>query len=177
MLRITLATFSAFTLFVIAHWLHFHFFDPYDRVPSILMTMLIFMGVYFVLIKYLPSEDRITRAMKLGGTKFYSWLPVLLGAFLYFMLFIGYLEFYFTADRSITFRMLRITHEREGASITAEEMLAAYDTNAIITGRLDDLVYGGYLQKNGDRYSLTPKGIFILSIYRVTIDFLHMRKY
>lgn len=177
MLKVVIASFSAFVTFVIAHWLQFHFFNPVARVNWILAVaffgLLLNVGLYFLLPPNEALEQRLSRSFK----PMVKALPLLVACLVYSLLFLGYLEFYFTADRSITFRMLRITDERPTHSVTAEEMLSLYDTKGIVLYRLDDLVYGGYLEKTGDQYSVTAKGRRTLAIYRFTIDFLHMRTF
>lgn len=73
--------------------------------------------------------------------------------------------------------MLRIIDEQPAHTLTAEQMLQLYDTRAIILRRFEDLVYGGYLEKSGEQYQLTPKGQRTLGLYRFTIDYLHLGKF
>jgi hypothetical protein len=177
MLRVLIATFAAFTMFVIGHALHFHFFIPQARVNALLLAALLGLGLFFVIYWILPAEEALEKKLGRWRKPAVKALPGIVGSLLYVLLFIGYLEFYFTADRSITFRMLRIIDERPTKTITTAEMLEAYDTKAIILRRLDDMEYGGYMAKSGDTYSLTPKGNRALLVYRFTIDFMHMKKF
>lgn len=177
MFKVVISTTCAFLFFLCIHFAHFHFFEPYDRVNSVIGAAFVGYGLFLILHFFLPSEDSLLRTLKLSLEGVRKALPLLLGTILFFLLFVGYLEFYFTADRSITFRMLRITDERPMQTITAAEMLSEYDTQGIIVRRLDDLVYGGYLREENGQYSVTPKGQRVLALYRFTIDFLHMRKY
>ena len=86
----------------------------------------------------------------------------------------GYIEFYFTADRSITFRMLMITEKQPDHRITREKMSLLYDVPGIINRRFDDLVYGGYYELKGGYYYITGKGRIVLKIYQVAIEELHL---
>lgn len=176
MVRMTVAVIFAFVLFVILHFLQFHYFPPQEKAAAVLGMALFGAAIYGVTYFLLPAEDRIRSILRIpkGILKIF---PVLLGVVLYALLFIGYLEFYFTADRSITFRMLRIIDEQPQQSVTAEQMLVLYDTKAIIHRRFEDLVYGGYLQKDGDHFILTSKGQRTLKLYRFTIDYLHLGKF
>ena len=174
MLRLSLSAMAAFVIFIIGHFLHFHFANPYDRVASLLIGAVLGLVVYVGIFKMMPGEPVLERIIVRGNRLLIRLLPVLIGALFYGFLVLGYLEFYFTADRSVSFRMLRITASQPGGSIKADEMLAKYDTRAIILRRMEDLAYGGYYNKEGNRYSLTIKGHFILAIYDVTTDFLHM---
>ena len=177
MLKLLIASFSAFIIFIMGHWLHFHYIIPFNRVSSMFTAAGLGLLVYFVIYKLLPDENVLVTKLGLNKSALLKSLPLMVGGLFYAFLFLGYLEFYFTADRSITFRMLRMTDEKQGQVITSEEMLAQYDTKGIVLRRFEDLVYGGYMAKQGEQYSLTAKGKFILSIYRPTIDFLHMQKY
>ncbi len=177
MIRLTIATLLSFTVFVLGHWLHFHFGNPYDRVNSVMGAALLGLGLMFVIYRFLPSESSLLTKLGLANSPVVKFLPLLVASLLYALLFVGYLEFYFTADRSITFRMLRMTDENPNSSVTAEEMLKMYDTKSIVLRRFDDMVYGGYMYKDGDQYRLTPKGNRVLAVYRRTIDFLHMPKF
>jgi hypothetical protein len=176
MLRSLVAVLTAFVVFVVVHFLHFHFFPPVERINALLLTTVLGAILYLVLLKLLPSDEVLAKKLRLGKSAMKA-LPVAIGLLLYALLFIGYLEFYFTADRSITFRMLRITNERPNQAITTEEMLAAYDVPSILVRRLGDLEYGGYYTKEGEYYKLTPKGKLAVGIYGFTIDFLHLSKY
>ena len=177
MIRLLLATFLSFTIFVAGHWLHFHFGNPYDRVNSVMGAAGFGLLLMVIIYRFLPSESHLLAKLRITNSPVVKFLPLVVASLLYALLFVGYLEFYFTADRSITFRMLRMTDENPNSSVTAEEMLKLYDTRSIVIRRFDDLVYGGYMFKEGDQYRLTPKGQRVLSVYRRTIDFLHMPKF
>lgn len=177
MLKVIVSILSSFIIFLLIHALHFHYFEPYDRVNSVIGAALVGYFLFFAFYYFLPDEESLARKLRLNYLMVKKTVPLVLGTLLFYLLFVGYLVFYFTADRSITFRMLRITDERPSQSITAEEMLAEYDTKDIIVRRFDDLVYGGYFVKENDKYTLTPKGKFVLGIYRFTIDYMHMRKF
>jgi len=102
------------------------------------------------------------------------WIYPAFGALFYAFLFLGYLEFYFTADRSITFRMLMIADKQPGHSITQEQMASLYDVSGILKRRFDDLTYGGYFEQAGDAYRITDKGQIVLIIYRTAIEGLRL---
>ena len=177
MVRMTLAAVIAFACFVVVHFLHFHFLPPQEKTKAVLWVALVGLGLFAVLMAILPSEESLRVNLRLSGTIADRVLPVIVGALVYGLLFLGYLEFYFTADRSITFRMLIITSEQPDKSITTDEMLAHYDTPQIIRRRMNDLAYGGYYEVSGDRYRLTTKGQFAAGVYRFTIKFLKLGKY
>ena len=90
--------------------------------------------------------------------RLYKFLSTASFSIVFILLFIGYLEFYFTADRSITFRMLILIDESPEKQLSVEETLQKYEVENIIVSRFDDLEYGKYIKKNqNDTYSLTRK--------------------
>lgn len=177
MLKAILTSLLTFICFLIIHISHFHFFNPYNRVESILIAAFLCLILFLVLFRVVPSEDQLIYKMKLQSIRSQNILSIFFGMLFFGFLFLGYLEFYFTADRSITFRMMRIVDERPTQNITASEMLSEYNTDAIIHRRMDDLVYGGYFKKEDEKYFLTTKGHFVLGLYRFTIDFMHMNRF
>ncbi len=141
---------------------------------SLLWIAVLGLAAFLVFSRTLPPEEWFQNKLHLGNDRMKRWVFPALGALFYVFLFIGYLEFYFTADRSITFRMLMITDKEPAHSITRERMFMLYDVPGIINRRFDDLAYGGYFERQGNAYRLTIKGKIILEIYRFTIDYLHL---
>ncbi len=174
MLRVTISAFAAFLFFLVTHFLYFHYFWPQERINALLWIAVLGFIVFLVFTRTLPAEDWFQSKLRLNNERMKRWIFPTLGALFYAFLFMGYLEFYFTADRSITFRMLMITDKEPGHSITRDRMFMLYDVPGIINRRFDDLAYGGYLEQQGSDYRLTTKGKVILEIYRFTIDYLHL---
>jgi hypothetical protein len=121
-----------------------------------------------------PEEDWFRRKLKISHGAMIRWVYNAFGVLFYGFLLLGYLEFYFTADRSITFRMLMITEKQPNHSITKEQMAALYDVPGIINRRFADLTHGGYYDLDGDVYVLTYKGEIILQIYKTAIEVLRL---
>lgn len=174
MIRATLSALFSFFLFLIIHFLDFHFFIPDEKVNSLLGVSLLGLLIFFIFLYILPTEDFFQRKLHMTDKRMKRWFYPLLGVLFYGFLLLGYLEFYFTADRSITFRMLMITNKEPNQVISYEKMYSLYDVPGIIRKRFDDLTYGGYLKHDGDLYYLTEKGKIILTIYRLTIEYLHL---
>jgi len=131
----------------------------------------------FIVIFYFLIPEDVFFFKKINITyrkKVKVFIKLFFAFFIYSLLFIGYLEFYFTADRSITFRILIIA-ETENSSFDKYDILNKYDTESIILRRIDDLTYGGYIEKTEDnKYKLTSKGVLILNIYKNAIYFLNL---
>ena len=177
MIRTTVAAFGSFVIFVIGHFLHFHYFAPYDKIHSVLIAAGVGLVLFLVFWWFLPLEEKFQQWTRLNDKRVKLYLYPLLGVLFYGFLFLGYLEFYFTADRSITFRMLMITAEQPNRSITVPQLMSIYDTPGIIRRRFDDLKYGGYYAEQDGVYTLTPKGESALSIYKLAIEYLHLSRY
>lgn len=93
----------------------------------------------------------------------------------YAAVFLGYLEFYFTADRSITVRIMREILGSPEGEITQEAFKARFDTEEqIFRRRFRELVESGYLSADGPRYRLTPKGAFVGALYDRVIRALNL---
>jgi hypothetical protein len=176
MFQVIIAAILSFMFFLVVHFLHFHFCKPAGKTKSLLLVALLGFPFFALMLFVLPSEDHILHALHLGDSAS-GVLLRLAGAAFYAVLIIGYFNFYLTADRSISLRMLMMTDARPDHAITMEQMLAAYDTKAIITGRMDDLTYGGSLEQDGDRYRVTARGKRALALFRFPVNFLHLKKF
>jgi hypothetical protein len=157
--------------------MHFHFFVPQEKTNSVLWAAFAGLIIFVSLLGVLPSEEWFMKRLGLNQTSMNRVIYPALGILCYAFLILGYFVFYFTADRSITFRMLMIADQQPGQVITAEQMLEKYDTPTIILRRLDDLSYGGYLVRNEKGYQLTTKGQIAVAIYRFTIEFLRLGRF
>lgn len=174
MLRSTIAAVLAFILFLVTHFLDFHFYIPYARTNHLLWAATFGLVSLALILRYLPSEQWFQEKLHINDSLMQRLIYPLLGAILYGFLFLGYLEFYFTAERSITCRMLMIMGKQPEHTITRDEMFKKYDVPGIIDKRLSDLEYGGYIKQHDNQYTLTSKGKLTLGIYRFSIDFLRL---
>ncbi|MGC1444709.1 MAG: hypothetical protein WA837_04520 [Xanthobacteraceae bacterium] len=176
MLQSILAAILSFMFFLIVHFLHFHFFRPAAKTKSLLLVALVGLAFFVSMLFVLPSEEDIMRTLHLGDDAMRILLPAA-GAAFYAVLILAYFNFYLTADRSISLRMLMMTDARPEHTTTMQQMLTAYDTTAIIVGRMDDLTYGGSLERDDDRYRVTARGKRALMLFRFPISFLHLKKF
>ncbi len=174
MLRSTIAAVLAFLLFLSIHFLDFHFLIPEARTNNLLWAATFGLISLALILSYLPSEEWFKTKLHINDDLMRRLIYPILSALFYGFLFLGYLEFYFTAERSITFRMLMIMDKQPQHTITREEIFNKYDVPGIIDKRLEDLKYGGYIADKDNKYNLTTKGKITLSIYKFAIDFLHL---
>lgn len=174
MLRVSAAALLAFIIFLSMHFAYFHYCIPNEKVKSLFLTAGLGLIVFLFLNYSFPSEEWFTGKLHLSQDAMNRWVYPAFGVLFYGFLLLGYLEFYFTADRSITFRMLMITDKQPNHSVTKEKMSELYDVPGILDKRFDDLTYGGYFELNGNIYQITNKGKIILKIYKIAIEGLHL---
>lgn len=173
MVKSLLIAIIGFILFLALHIFVFAIINPINKVNSLLLIfsiVLVFVSIIYWkgLFNSLDQwvENYFKKAKKIIG----FGITILL----FTLLFIGYLEFYFTVDRSITFRMLIIVDHFQENNLTSDELLSIYNTDEIIRGRISDLRYGGYLNvDNETKLSVTDKGKIILSIYKFALNLLN----
>jgi len=174
MLRSSSAALTSFLFFLAIHFAYFHFAIPNEKVKSLFLTAGLGCIVYIIFLKIFPNEEWFKRKLHLSFGVMNRLIYPAFGALFYGFLLMGYLEFYFTADRSITFRMLMIADKQPSNSITQEKMSEIYDVPGILEKRFEDLTYGGYFQRNENNYQVTNKGKIVLKIYQFTIENLHL---
>lgn len=174
MLKVSAAASLAFLIFLAIHFAYFHYCMPNEKVKNLLLTAGLGLIIFLFFIYIFPSEEWFKGKLHISDGVMNCWIYPAFGVLFYGFLLLGYLEFYFTADRSITFRMLMIADKQPNHSVTKEQMSALYDVPGILDKRFEDLTYGGYFELNGDVYHLTDKGKIILRIYKVAIEELHL---
>ena len=174
MIRATAASLGAFILFLIVHLLDFHYLVPIERTHHLLWTASFGFILLIIFLSIFPDEQWFHKKLHINDKLLRCLVYPLLAIILYGFLFLGYLEFYFTAERSITFRMLMLMAKQPQQSITKDLMFQKYDVPGIVNKRFSDLEYGGFINKHDDLYTLTDKGKFTLNIYKFSINFLNL---
>lgn len=180
MLKTTVLVVACFSAQFIVHLLVFHFRTVQNRFRTLYRFAWVGLALYAVLYFATPNESRWYTAALAAWPDADRWTVgghFLLGVLLYAFTFMGYLEFYFTADRSISFRIMMMAEDAPGKTIRYEELLKIIDPNSIIDWRLDDLVYGGYLTRKDKSYSITRKGFVTQKFYRWAVKFLNLGGY
>jgi hypothetical protein len=174
MLRVSTAAVLSFMIFLAMHFTYFHYGMPHEKIKSLLLTAGLGLIVFFVLLYIFPAEEWFKSQLHISQGVMNRWIYPAFGVLFYGFLLLGYLEFYFTADRSITFRMLMIADKQPGHAITKEKMAELYDVPGILDRRFEDLTYGGYFELKGNVYYITNKGNIILKIYQIAIEKLRL---
>lgn len=175
MLRACILATACFLLFLILHVLIFHYARPAEKARTLVR---LFIGVWMLYpaAAGLGGGPYTWPAINPGVPAWWvsDWGDFSAGCMLYGFLFLGYLEFYFTADRSITCRMLMLIENAPDRAMNPDEMRKAYDLDSVVTRRLNDMTYGGYLAADNGRYRLTSKGRRMQKLYRFVIDLLRL---
>ena len=174
MLRVSIASALSFVIFLVMHFVYFFYGMPQEKIKTLLLIAGFGLVIFFTLVFVLPQEEWFKSKLHITENVMRSWIYPAFGILFYGFLLLGYLEFYFTADRSITFRMLMIAHKQPSNAITKEKMNRLYDVPGILDKRFEDLTYGGYFEQKGDIYYITEKGKIILKIYKFAIETLHL---
>lgn len=105
----------------------------------------------------------------------WRWFACGVGLLVFAFVFLGYLEYYFTADRSITIRILREVMASQDGSLSVEEFKAIFETEEkIFLRRFREMTQSGYLCRDGDRYRNTAKGERVARMYDRVIRLLHL---
>lgn len=178
MLKALLIASVSFLLFLSLHCWEFHFHDIKAKARSVLRMF--FIGGFVCILLYISTPVYVDPGLRIDGPgyRFSYWLYCSLSALIYCFLFLGYLEFYFTADRSITCRMLILIDESPKKKLSSAELLFHYPPTEILLERFHDLTYGGYLRRDTEgNYELTNRGHKTMALYRFVIDFLNLKPF
>ena len=177
MLRIMLLSGILFFLFIVTHFCIFYIFDPKEKEKRLIYTFSVFLIFGVSIYSLTPLFSSIDVNIDSAFPRLYKFLSTASFSIVFILLFIGYLEFYFTADRSITFRMLILIDESPEKQLSVEETLQKYEVENIIVSRFDDLEYGKYIKKNqNDTYSLTRKGKAVSWVYKTAFSILNFKR-
>jgi hypothetical protein len=160
----------AFSMFLAAHVLYFHYAPPVARWKIISRIAVLFFAVYTVLFYLLPFFNWFSLMVDTGQAKFAAYLN---GTVLYIFLFFSYAQFYFLIDRSISARIMTDIIEM-GGSATHEQIRERYSSGALQQRRLDDMVYGGYITLQDGKYQLTARGRRNGVIFHWCKKYLHL---
>jgi hypothetical protein len=148
-----------------------------ERFKTMNRIAVLFLAVYALFFWLTPGErfwaDAVLGWAMPAPPRSYERIAFFLGVFTYAMLYIGYLEFYFTADRSMTVRILQEI-DRAGSSLSPEQIEKVYDVQQYYLRRYDEMAASGYLVRDGAAYRVTAKGRRVARLYGFVIRFLHL---
>jgi hypothetical protein len=168
MIKATAIGFTCFLIFLVLHVAVFRSIRLRERFRALTVLFYCLIPVYAVLYAALPSPYVVNLVPAGPGAPFMAVetfyratlaVNFLGGLALYVFLFLGYCQFYFIVDRSISVRVMIEIENSPGKALSFDEIKRAYSFNGILTRRLEHMVEGRYLMKDpSGMYSNTPKG-------------------
>lgn len=162
MIKAILFGFGCFILFLFIHAVIFHCFKIHRRfvilkrlffslIPLYATLFFVFKGEAFTIMQLRPEL----------AAPFYRFLSEALnfcvGLGFYIFLWLGYCQFYFIIDRSISVRFMIEINNSPGGSLTFEELKKVYVPDYIFQRRLEHMVDNGYLELKNGKYRNTKK--------------------
>lgn len=162
----------AFLLFFVVHatWLHWR--KPLNRWRVVTRFFWLFLVMYTLAFWLLPLPNwlGILNTQHTWALLF-AWAN---GAALYILVFLGYAQFYFLIDRSVSARIMIEIEESPKKRLRVEEIHQRYDPKSMQTRRLHDMLYGGYVIKEGEYYKNTKKGELHARVFRFCKTYLRL---
>ncbi|OGZ07008.1 MAG: hypothetical protein A2942_00315 [Candidatus Lloydbacteria bacterium RIFCSPLOWO2_01_FULL_50_20] len=172
MLEKIVLSFIAFALFLVVHWVVFHFWRITNRFRVVNRIFLVFLFGYMAAALLIPDGSWY------GGvvteTDVGRLLTYVNGLAIYIFLFFSYAQFYFLIDRGISARILTEIEETPAKELSFAELTSRYVPNQLLTRRLEDMRYGGYLIEENGRWRMTSKGRFNAVVFRFFKYFLRL---
>ena len=180
MVKSMVLMFLSMVIFFVVHFTYFHFFKLKNRfqvMVVIYFTIAFFyIGLYFSNLgdsirALVPIPDIYKYPIPMGWDIFFC----INGFFYYLFIILAYWEIYFTADRSITIRIMIEVFKSPRKEISVEEFKSIYNFNeAIFDRRFREMVAHGYLTESRGRYRLTFLGAFAVWYNYALIKFLNL---
>lgn len=172
MIEAILLSGTAFSLFFITHAFWLHWRQPINRWRAVTRFFLFFLGIYtlaFLLIPF-PNWFGILN-LESAWAKLFAWAN---GTALYILVFLGYAQFYFLIDRGVSARIMIEIDQSPEKRLRVEEIHQRYDPKSMQVRRLNDMLFGGYVIKEGDHYKNTKKGKLHARIFYLCKRYLHL---
>jgi hypothetical protein len=152
-----LAAFICFAVFLITQIVLVHLIVVTNRLKAMALTWLVLLALYVAL--YGPLENALPAALlpAEGLSDLARRVNFVNGALVYLMMFLSYACFYYT-DHSLCLAYMIEFESRPLKKMTIEEIKQHFSYDALLAGRLDDLVANHYVVREGEQYRLAPKG-------------------
>ncbi|MEK7773829.1 MAG: hypothetical protein AAB307_05730 [Deltaproteobacteria bacterium] len=186
MIKAYLLGFLCFALFLCVHVIVFRTIELKERFRAIKTIFFSLIPVYAALYFITPSGYVVVETG--GPAAFFSAAPFgtivavtvyihfLSGFMLYLFLFLGYCQFYFIVDRSISVRVMIEIEKSPDGRLSAEEIQKVYPFKGILDRRLEHMVCGNYIEDRNGRYSNTGKGRAEALVFSFLKDLLRLGK-
>ncbi len=176
--------FFAFCVFLVVHVIVFRAIDLNERFRAITAIFISVVPLYVFLyamtapdymIVSIGSEGRwiIPPSVALSASRPVAFL---IGLMLYVFLFLGYCQFYFIVDRSISVRLMIEIAESDKKTLTIQEMKNAYSLDGLLDRRLRHMIEGNYITGDAGNYSNTWKGALEARFFKAIKSLLRLGK-
>ncbi|MEK6532095.1 MAG: hypothetical protein AABZ23_06365 [Deltaproteobacteria bacterium] len=178
------AGFFSFVLFIVVHVMVFRSFELKERFRAITVIFIAVIPLY-VLLYSLIAPDYMVVSVGTGGPGIIApstalsasrHLAFLIGLALYVFLFLGYCQFYFIVDRSISVRVMIEILESDKKRLTQKEIKDAYSLDGLLDRRLGHMIEGDYIKGDSAEYSNTWKGAFEARFFKAVKRLLRLGK-
>jgi hypothetical protein len=164
MIEAILSGLASFILFLVVHVLAFRSFELKERFRALTAIFFALAPAYAVIF-YLSMPDYVVVSLNGKGIisgdtalRIARYLNFGAGLALYVFLFLGYCQFYFIVDRSISVRVMIEIEGSAKKALTEEEIKAVYSMDGILARRLQHMVEGRYIRQTDAGYANTRKG-------------------
>ena len=151
---------SSAAIFLLLHVAIFHFLRPKRHFRSIVLTFLGVIPVYAVL--FWVFSDSFAAHYFLNGLVIFLFL------------FLGYCQFYFIVDRSVSVRIMIEIEKSQGKSLTEEQIMGVYSLEGMMVRRLQHMEDGGYITRQSGAYMNTGKGSLEARLFAWLKDLLRV---
>lgn len=174
-----------FAAFLALHALVFRILRPKERFSTLLLIFLALIPAYILLYALTPAGYLILAPLGPMGApvipletvyKITRVINFMSGLVLYLFLFLGYCQFYFIIDRSISVRVMIEIQGTSKRMMSFDEIERAYPYKEILSRRLDHMVEGGYIINKDGYYALTGKGRLETRLFQFLKGFLKLGK-
>lgn len=184
MLKAYLIGFFCFTFFLILHVIIFRTFELKERFKTLVNIFFSLFPIYILLYILIPYDIVSVVPSEPVKPHLPLWLIEVLsaavnfssGLMFYIFLFLGYCQFYFIVDRSISVRIMIELENSPEKKLSFDEIKRIYDFNEILSRRLGHMIGSKYIVEDSGYYINTPKGRFEAKVFKFLKDFLNLGK-
>lgn len=182
MIKATILGFLCFILFLAVHIIVFRSIDLKERFRALTIIFIAIVPFYVFIYLLIPASygvvvmtQPVTPMLSLETINILSGiLNFMSGLMFYVFLFLGYCQFYFIVDRSISVRVMIEIEKSKDKKLSFDDIMQVYSFNGILTRRLEHMVEGDYVIKKNDSYINTDKGRYQAKLFNFLKEFLRL---
>src|SRR3989338_337181 len=153
----------SFVFFLIVMGALFHFKPPKERWKTVSRLAFFFLMMYTFLLWLFPFRNWLY--LLNPASPYAMFFAYINGALIYIFLFLSFGQFYFLVDRGVSARILIELFQANGQHMDEREIAKNYTLHDMQSRRIDDMVYGKYVIRDGSSVGLTPKGMIMAKIF------------